>query len=177
MERAPVASVVFAVLVCLVAGQGDVRAQSPVEAESPRVEALTIRGARAIGADVLRDSLATQETRCRGLLLRPLCWISGSPYWTEYHRLDRAELARDELRIRVIYFRAGYREAQVSTALTPEGDGVEVTFTITEGPPTRVAQLSVRQADSVLSARQVRGARLPAAGDLLDLNRLKIKFV
>lgn len=172
MERIRVAVTLSFALLCLVAGPGELHAQSPLEAESPRVEALTINGAEAISASVLRDSLATQETRCRGLLLRPLCWISGSPYWTEYHRLDRAELARDELRIRVIYFRAGYREAQVSTALTPEGDGVEVTFTITEGPPTRVAELAVRQADSVLSRRQVRRARLPNAGDLLDLNRL-----
>ena len=172
MGRARFTPALSIACLCLLHAASGARGQSVLDEESPRVERLTFRGVRGVPLDVLQDSIVTQATRCRGILLRPLCWLSGSPYFVEYHKLDRAELARDELRIRVVYFRAGYREAQATSSLTPRGDGVEVTFTVTEGPATRISQLTVTQADSVLTSRQLRQAKLPGEGQLLDLNRL-----
>jgi len=165
-------AVLVVALILLLQATTEVRAQSAQEEESPLVEQVKFSGVQAIGKRALQDSIATQPTRCRGLLLRPFCWVSGAPYFVEYHRLDRTELARDELRIRAIYFRAGYREARVSSALSPHGAGVAVTFEVDEGPPTRVSQLTVRQVDSVLTTRQIRQADIPQAGRLLDLNKL-----
>jgi outer membrane protein insertion porin family/translocation and assembly module TamA len=140
--------------------------------ERPLIEDVIFNGVEGIPKAALRDSIETQATHCRGLLLQPLCLISSSPYFVEKHHLDRDELTADELRIRVIYFRAGFREAQVSSVVTPHGDGVNVTFNITEGPATRVGDLSFVQTDSVLPQRMLRRALAPRAGDLLDLNRI-----
>jgi outer membrane protein insertion porin family len=71
--------------------------------------------------------------------------------------LDREELARDVLRIRVFYWRRGYREAQVDTLVQRRGENtVAVTFDVREGPPTLVSDVAVTGADSLLSPRRLR---------------------
>ena len=153
-------------------GRARAQSDSPVQAERPLIEDVIFDGVQGIPRAALRDSIETQATHCRGLLLRPLCLISSSPYFVEKHHLDRDELPADELRIRVIYFRAGFREAQVSSAVTPHGDGVNVTFNITEGPATRVSELTYVQTDTVLPERLLSRALAPRAGELLDLNKI-----
>jgi outer membrane protein assembly factor BamA len=174
MVRVPIRSCAAGILlysILAVAESAQAQSATPGD-DSPRVEKITFRGVESIRPKVLRDSIVTQATRCRGLLLKPICAISQSDLWVETHDLDRMELRRDELRIRVIYFRHGYRQAQVSTSTAPKDDGVEVIFDVTEGQPTRIANLRVNQIDSVLSNRLVRRAQIPGEGDLLDLNRL-----
>src|SRR4051812_33497959 len=78
--------------------------------EHPRIGKVNFVGMSALKTKVVRDSITTEATKCRGLLLKPLCAISKSPNFVERHYLDRAELPKDELRIRVIYFKAGYRQ-------------------------------------------------------------------
>jgi len=128
------------VLCAIPCGPRSVFAQtkSPVFDATPRIAKVTFVGTKGLKRKVLRDSIVTQATRCRALLLKPLCAISQSPYFVEKHYLDRAEIPRDELRIRVIYFRAGYREARVSSVVTPAKDQVDVTFSIDEGPATKI---------------------------------------
>ena len=46
--------------------------------------------------DVLRESIATDESRCNSALQLPLCWISKSPYWYTREYLDRTELDGQE---------------------------------------------------------------------------------
>jgi outer membrane protein assembly factor BamA len=84
-------------------------------------------------------------------------------------RLDVAELARDQLRIRVHYWRAGYRQAHVQTRLDSSGGGVAVTFDIVEGEPTIVKSVEVVQLDSVLPENRIRTADVPRTGEPLDI--------
>jgi outer membrane protein assembly complex protein YaeT len=152
-------------------------AQTQVQAtasdDTPRIDEVIFKGADHISASVLGDSIVTQPTKCRGLLLKPLCAISKSSYFVDKHNLDPAEIPRDELRIRVIYFRAGYRHATVSTEITPVEEGkVNVTFNIVEGPPTTIVQRTMSQADTVLTSRQLRQALMPDSGDLLNLAKI-----
>lgn len=136
------------------------------------MESVRFEGTSGLDPDVLEDSIATQETRCRGFILRPFCAITDSGIFLEKHYLDREELDLDELRIRVIYFRRGYRQARVESSLAPEDDGVAVTFTIAEGPLTRIEGLAVIQTDSLLSPEEIRRAELPPEGGPLDLTLL-----
>jgi outer membrane protein insertion porin family len=160
--------------VLLVLAGAPLAAQQPDEREPerPRVERLRFAGARALAAGDLRAALVTEETRCRGLLLQPICWLTDWRLVHERHFLDRDELPRDELRLRVFYARRGYREAEVSVEVLPERRGVEVVFHIDEGEPTRIESLDVSQSRPVLSERQIRRAALPQPGEPLDLVRL-----
>lgn len=140
--------------------------------DRPRVERITFRGADALARDDLLEAIVTEETRCRGLLLRPFCALTDWRVLHERHHLDRRELAADALRLRVYYFQRGYRQAEVSAEVAPRGRGVEVVFDIAEGPPTLLDTVDVRQTASVLSARQIRGVNLPRQGEPLDLLRI-----
>ena len=137
--------------------------------ENAVVRRVTLRGVEQIDESELRAAMFTEATRCKGLLLKPICWITGSPYFTEYHRLDVAELQRDELRIKVSYWRRGYRDAQVTREVTPTDDGVAVAFDIVEGPPTIAERVDVRQSRPVLDSARIARAGMLRPGDVLDL--------
>ena len=141
------------------------------EREAPEVNDVRFEGVRVVDEGELRGSVATQESTCRSLLYRPFCLFSDSRFFVEKHFLDRSELRRDVLRIRVFYWRRGYREAEVDTAVTPKGDGVRVTFTIREGPPTLVGSVTVEGASDVLSRREALSLPL-RAGQPVDLIKL-----
>ncbi len=147
------------------------------EAERPRVERLTFRGVDAVDERELRRSIATGETRCRSILLRPFCWVTDWELFVQRAYLDRDEVARDELRLEVRYFQRGYRHAVVRGEVRPRDDGVEVVFEVEEGAPTVVASREVHQSREVLSGRQIRWAGLPAEGGPLDLIRLDSALV
>jgi outer membrane protein assembly factor BamA len=75
----------------------------------------------------------------------------------EKRYLDRTELRRDVLRIRVFYWLRGFRDAQVDTVVAKRSsDEVAITFKIAEGRPTLTRNIRVTQTDSVLSDAQVR---------------------
>jgi outer membrane protein assembly factor BamA len=160
---------------------GPASAQDPVEdaaaaleEESPRVERVRFESGGALTRSELRVSIVTQETQCRAaILLKPFCMLTDWSTFIRKEYLDRRELPRDELRLEVLYFRRGYREASVRSEIVPAGKGVEVVFHIEEGPPTLVDALQVRQTETLLSDRQIRRAQLPAEGQPLDLIRLE----
>jgi outer membrane protein insertion porin family len=160
------------VAVLAAASAAPVAAQSPVDEESPRIERLRFEGADALEERELRRSIVTEATRCRSVLLRPFCWVTDWDVFVRKEYLDREVLARDDLRLRVRYFRRGYREAGVGTELRPRGRGVEVVFRIAEGEPTVIDTLHLEQAAEVLGERQLRRARLPRQDAPLDLVRL-----
>ncbi len=152
----------------------EVHAQDPREEdEEPLVEQIIFRGAENVSDSDLRSSIATEETRCRALLLRPLCMIGDWSLVVDHKYLDREELERDVVRLRVVYFRRGYREATVSADVLPAGDGVEVVFQIEERAPTVIDVAEVRQSDDVLSDRTIRRARLPGDNDVLNLDDIE----
>jgi outer membrane protein assembly factor BamA len=140
--------------------------------ERPRVERITFRGVDALDTRELRRSIATEQTRCRSVLLRPFCWLTDWSVFVDKAYLNPAELPRDELRLEVRYFRRGYRDAVARQELRPRGRGVEVVFTVEEGPPTLVASREIEQERQVLSSRALRWARIPDQGEPLDLIRL-----
>jgi outer membrane protein insertion porin family len=140
--------------------------------ERPRVDRIRFDGADALTPGMLRGAIVTEETRCRGFLLQPFCWITDWRLIHERHYLDPEELPRDELRLRVFYARRGYREAQVGSEVRPNGRGVEVVFHIEEGEPTLIQRFELSQTERVLNDRQIRRAGLPGEGEPLNLVQL-----
>lgn len=151
------------------AGAGPLRAQLFDGDDAPRIERVEIRGIRGINMGELRSSLVTQPTRCRSLFLQPFCWVSQSSTFVDRHHLDADELPRDELRIRVHLWRRGWRQATVATDVRERGDGVAVTFSVDQGPETRLQQVSVDQTEPILSERELERAGLPRPGERVDV--------
>ena len=87
--------------------------------DKPEVTRLNLHGVESVEKDELRQSIATEESRCRSWLLQPVCWVSKSRYFYERHYLDSRELGRDVLRIRVFYWKRGFRRTEVDTTVTP----------------------------------------------------------
>ncbi|MDQ6871410.1 MAG: BamA/TamA family outer membrane protein [Gemmatimonadota bacterium] len=122
----------------------------------PEVVNLTLKGMSALKqADVL-SSIYTTASYCNSFILKPFCWISKSRYFYTKKYLDHKELERDVLRIRIFYWKRGYRETEVDTAVVPRGSNkVGVTFFIKEGPPILVSNVAVNQATPLLSQREI----------------------
>ncbi|HET7585581.1 MAG TPA: BamA/TamA family outer membrane protein [Gemmatimonadaceae bacterium] len=137
--------------------------------EHPRITAVSFDGVTAVNTAGLRASIATQGSHCRSPIVQPVCLFTDASLFVEHHYLDRLELARDLLRIRVYYWLRGYREASVDTTVTPDGDEVAVTFHVTEGPPTRISSIRVLHPDSVVTTRLIESAMELHAGEPLNL--------
>lgn len=144
----------------------------PAERQAPEVTQLRIRGTHAIVQSELRQSLATQASGCRSLLLKPLCLLTKSHYVYERRYLDEAEFDRDVLRVLVFYFKRGYRDTQVDTAVARRGKTARITLTIREGPPTKLMAVQMGVSPSLVppldSARLLR----PRVGEPLNLLRV-----
>ena len=134
----------------LAAQQGSSRSD---QREAPEVRDLTIRGVKRVNEAELRASIATEESSCNSLLYRfTVCLVTKSPIVYTRRYLDREELARDVLRIKVFYWRRGFRDAQVDTLVRQlNPDAVAVTFEVREGLPTVVGSVAVTGVDALLS--------------------------
>lgn len=160
-------SVVAAVLACapstLLAQRGDQRNQ-------PEVRDLQLRGVQGVSVRDLERSIATTESECKSLLWLPLCLVSRSPTLWDRKYLDEDEFRRDVLRVLVFYWRRGYREAQVDTAVTRLAEGrVRVVFDITEGPPTIIGSLRVEYDTTMFDQRRIEKLAILRAGHPLNL--------
>ncbi len=113
--------------------------------EYPVVEEVVLRGVPHVDEEELRAGLATKGTECKSILLQPFCWFSDSKHFVVKHRLDPLEVERDALRIRLFYWKRGYRDTEVETDIVPADGGVEVVFTVDEGPPTIATYIGVEQ--------------------------------
>ena len=169
--RRPLSAAVVVIASLVPGGRALLHAQTPKGSVSkPQITKLTITGVKSVDKDELLSHLSLESSRCRSLLLTPICWITKSPTFYQKAYLDRQELARDMLRARVFYFERGFRDTQVDTTVTRAGrDAVHVTFAVHEGPPTKVAQLRVEQAPRVLNRKGVRGALVLRRGDPYSL--------
>src|SRR2546423_7106642 len=85
--------------------------RSPTRDPSPEVMKLSMRGVRSVDQHDLEKSISTQASKCVGLFVMPLCLFSRSPILWQKQYLDRDQLRLDVLRIRVYYWRSGFREA------------------------------------------------------------------
>ncbi|MFN2565297.1 MAG: POTRA domain-containing protein, partial [Gemmatimonadaceae bacterium] len=149
---------------------GAQRARSPVEQERPEVKKLVLAGVKSVDPKELERSIATDQSECKTLLVKVLfCWFTHAPAFWERYNLDREEMKRDVLRIRVFYYKRGYRHTEVDTLVTPNGDGVTVTFTIRENEPTRIRRLAVLWDSTTITTRRMRRLVRLRAGDPLHL--------
>ena len=132
------------------------RAETNDQSERPEVRSLTLSGVRSVDRDELLQSIATSASHCKSFLLYAFCPLSHSSSIWEKRYLDRTELRRDVLRIRVFYWIRGFRKTTVDTAVSQRGsDEVAVTFKVVEGAPTLVRDVRVQQLDSVLTVAQI----------------------
>jgi outer membrane protein assembly factor BamA len=147
--------------------------QSALHQERPRVERIDFEGNDALSRSDLKAAIVTEETQCRAFLLQPFCWVIDSPLWFKRQHLERQEVVRDVIRLRVHYFRQGYRHAQVASRVEEHDEGVKVIFTIEEGEPTILESVDVEQERDVISRRQITRARLPREDEPLNLDLLE----
>jgi outer membrane protein assembly factor BamA len=148
-------------------------ARSPVEQEHPEVKKLILAGVKSVDPKELERSIATDQSECVNLLVKTLfCWWTHAPaFWKRYF-LDREEMKRDLLRIRVFYWKRGYRHTEVDTLVTAYKGGVAVTFNVRENEPTRVARLTVLWDSTTITTRRMRRLVRLRAGDPLHLMAL-----
>ena len=146
----------------------------PLIPAHPEVVNLTLKGVKVVKASELESSIYTTASHCNSIILKPFCWFSKSKYFFTKKYLDHDELQRDVLRIRIFYWKRGYREADVDTAVVPRGrNQVGVTFTIKEGPPTLVSSITVDQPQPpLLSQREIDRRMSLGKGGPLNLIRL-----
>src|SRR2546423_191301 len=129
----------------------------PTTPSHPEVVNLTFKGVKSVKVSELQQSVYTTASYCNSFILKPFCLISHAKYFFTKKYLDHSELQRDPLRIRVFYWKRGYREAEVDTVVVKRGaNKVGVTFFIKEGPPTLVSSLVVDQpTPTLLSQREI----------------------
>jgi outer membrane protein insertion porin family len=145
---------------------------------NPEVVELKLNGVRAVKREDLVLSIATDQSHCNSVILRPICFISKSKYFYKRKYLDHAELKRDVVRIKVFYWKRGFREAQLDTVVADRGrNKVAVAFNIVEGPPTLVSTLDVVQAQPVLNQREINRRVRLSEGTPLNLLRLDTTVV
>src|SRR5689334_8555989 len=138
--------------------------------EAPEVRKLVWRGIKHVPQYEVERSVSTSSSQCRTLLLIPFCLFSHASVFYERQFLDRSELKKDVLRIRVLYYKHGYRSATVDTTVKPSGKNqVTVTFKINEGEPTLISTLRVEYDSTILSEKRVKRLALLKAGVPLDL--------
>jgi outer membrane protein assembly factor BamA len=146
------------------------RAEKNDQSERPEVRALTLSGVRSVDRDELVQSIATSASHCKSFLLYPFCPLTHSGKIWEKRYLDRTELRRDVLRIRVFYWIRVFRQATVDTTVAERGQSeVAVTFKIVEGAPTLVRNVHIRQLDSVLTTAQINSVLKLKAGEPFSL--------
>ena len=152
---------------------GILLSQEDRQPSNPEVVNLTLKGVNVVKESELRRSIHTTASHCNSFILKPFCWISKAKYFYTKKYLDRKELQRDPLRILVFYWKRGYRDATVDTAVVDRGrNKVGVTFTINEGPPTTVTSVTVNQATELLAPRDIQRRVVLGANGPLNLIRL-----
>ena len=137
--------------------------------DSITVTTLTFPGAVHVSASDLKPLLFTRPSQCRLPFLIPICAVSPSQLVVDRRRTTSVALGEDMDKLRVYFFRRGYRSAQVDTVLTPGKHGTAVEFRIVEGPPTVVSTMDVVQRAPVLSDREVSELVELHAGDAYNL--------
>lgn len=129
-------------------------AQTTVRDTLPIIRRVEFVGNEAYSKGELKRGIVTRASSCRSVFLSPFCWVGISAF-KRIERLDPRELRTDVARLRVFYFRRGYREAQVDTTVV-RGEGVvDVTFLIDEGEPVIVRSLEIAGLDGVPGVEKV----------------------
>src|SRR6476469_3239979 len=164
---------VLAMFALLCARKVSAQTAPPSDRTHPVVEKVTFVGVtKAVDQSDLEAGLATKASKCKSILLAPFCLLTQSHVVYDTRTLDHAELARDVVRIKVYYYKRGYRETEVDTTVTRAQNHtnlVGVTFKITEGKPVIVQSIAVEQPESLLSQSTLSHAVLVHTGKPLSL--------
>ncbi|MEO7086822.1 MAG: POTRA domain-containing protein, partial [Gemmatimonadaceae bacterium] len=139
----------------------------PVSAQE--VRKLNLTGVAHVDAHDLLKSISTTASRCRSFVIEPFCLISKSPTFVDKHYFDQLQFQRDVLRIRLYYWKRGYRETQVDTTVTHTPNQVAVTFAVKEGRPTLIRTLDIQYDSSLITRRTRNRLSLLHENDPLDL--------
>ena len=102
------------------------------------VHKLAFNGVKAVDESRLKDALATKEND----------WLP----WGKKHFFDRARFDADRKRIEAFYSDRGYPDARVTgfdVKLNDKQDAVDVTLTIAEGEPVKVAAVTFTGFDAI----------------------------
>jgi outer membrane protein assembly factor BamA len=148
---------------------------APGEAQTelrPEIHSLNFEGNESYGDRTLANSIVTRQTACRSFIVSPFCWIDRE------FAIDRAFLnprvfAVDRVRVSQFYRVRGYHQVQVDTTIhrrTPTE--VDLTFTIQEGEPIRIATFEVLGAGNV-EGGTIDGNLPVGVGDRLDLIEIR----
>ncbi len=136
----------------------------------PEFATLKFAGNANLSSTELEAAMASESSRCR---LWPVCRFWHSKFVYKKNLLDRAELDRDLLRLRVLYWKRGWRASQITPEITKLDDGaVAITLRIAEGPPTLIGTLDLGQLDSLLNAHGIRKLVDVKVGQPVDLIHL-----
>ncbi|HKG94915.1 MAG TPA: POTRA domain-containing protein, partial [Gemmatimonadaceae bacterium] len=153
-----------------------------VPPKDTRIEVRRIRfeGVRAIDETEARDTLKTRQSSCRLILLAPLCRFTPTLFLVNKKYLDRETVAEDATRLQVLYWRHGYREAQVDTVIVqrPGHRTATVTFRIREGPPTTLRAIEAVYGSPVRHQRDGHAfdVRVGAPFDVIALERAMLNL-
>jgi outer membrane protein insertion porin family len=149
---------------------GSAQSVKPATEKTPEIRAIKLIGVTHVDQYDLLKSISTQSSKCRSFLLRAFCLISHSPTFEFKFYLNQAEFERDVLRIRLYYWKRGYRETQVDTATTRIAPNqVTVTFNVHEGPPTLVRKIAISYNPALIPDKVRNRLTLLHAKDPIDL--------
>ena len=148
---------------------------------APEIVSVEFPGATdAIDLRELQANIYTEPTACRSFAIALLCRFTPYRGFRVRHYLNRQELKRDVLRIRVFYYREGFREAQVDTTITRVSDRqVAVRFNIVEGAPTVVTDVAVAYDSTLLTPKRVQQLNQVQVGrpiDMFEVDSTRIQF-
>ncbi len=160
----------------LIATGSVLRAQTAV-GRGALVTDVKLTGVRAVDVDQLRDGLVTRASACKSILYTPICRFSRAAAFTQREYLDPIEMQRDAIRIRLFYWRRGYRDAAVKVMSQAKRGRAVVAFDVKENEPTRIDTLIVAQSDAVLPRRVIRNALTVQSGDPLNMVALDSALV
>jgi outer membrane protein insertion porin family len=138
--------------------------------QQPEITKLKFTGNANISSDELQAAIATEGSHCKIFLV---CKAAKWNWAYKRITLDRAELERDLLRLRVLYWKRGWRAATVTPQVTSEGkQKVSILLRVTEGPPTTIGTLTLGAIDSLLTTNELRKLIDVRPGQPLDLIHL-----
>ena len=137
----------------------------------PVIRRLTINGNVSITDTELEAAMETVPSACKGV--PSYCTFIPLGFLRKKHRLDRAELDRDMLRLRVLYWKRGWRTSQITPVIEKDDNGeVTIVVRVQEGPATVVGTFDIGALDSLFSGRDKRQLVSLSPGDPLDLIQL-----
>jgi outer membrane protein assembly factor BamA len=157
------AGVVLASLAWAVSSPGQLARR---DANKPILAELTFVGNANISREELAAAMVTEASEGK-------FQVGWPPYRRTKPLLDRAELERDLLRLRVLYWKRGWRASQITPTITTRDDRkAAVTLRVVEGPPTLIGSIELGALDSLLTSHGIRSFVDARPGDPLDLIRL-----